>query len=378
MKPLPPPALSHLPTALEHLAGQGLLRRRPPADVLRGLVLCSNDYLGLAALASPTAPLGAGAARLVSGERPEHEALESALATWLGTERALAFSSGYAANVGTLSALAGAGDLLLSDKLNHASIIDGARLSRAEVLVYPHLDIEAVERVLRPLRGVRGRRAWVVTESYFSMDADSPDLAALRKLCDETGAALVVDEAHALGIFGPDGRGLCVAKGIVPDVLLGTLGKAFGASGAFVAGCEALIEWLWNRARSFVFSTGMSPVVADGARRNLERSIREPELRARALARAAELRAGLDRLGIRALGHGVIVPCVVGDARAAVRISRSLGEKGVFALPIRPPTVPEGTSRLRLTATAGHTSSDIERALTAIASSWEPAALSSP
>jgi 8-amino-7-oxononanoate synthase len=303
--------------------------------------------------------------------------LESALAAWLGTERVLAFSSGYAANVGSLSALAGAGDLLLSDKLNHASIIDGARLSRAEVLVYPHLDVEAVERALRPLRGAPGRRAWVVTESYFSMDADSPDLAALRSVCDEAGAALVVDEAHALGVFGPDGRGLCAEKGIVPDVLLGTLGKAFGASGAFVAGCEALIAWLWNRARSFVFSTGMSPVVADGARRNLERSIREPELRSRALARAAELRTGLDRLGIPTLGHGVIVPCVVGDARAAVRISKRLGDEGVFALAIRPPTVPEGTSRLRLTATAGHTSSHIERALTAIASSWEQAALSS-
>jgi 8-amino-7-oxononanoate synthase len=377
VKPSLTPALAHLDAALQHLQDEGLLRGRPPADSFGGLVLCSNDYLGLAAQPSPRAPLGAGASRLVSGERSEHEALERALATWLGTERALAFSSGYAANVGTLSALAGAGDLLLSDRLNHASIIDGARLSRAEIHVYPHLDVEAVRRALRAMRDSPRRRAWVVTESYFSMDADSPDLGALRSVCDEAGAALVVDEAHALGVFGPEGRGLCAENGVVPDVLLGTLGKAFGASGAFVAGCEALIAWLWNRARSFVFSTGMSPVVAAGARQNLELSIREPERRARALARAAELRSGVERLGIHALGHGVIVPCVVGDARAALRISAKLCEQGVFASAIRPPTVPEGTARLRLTATAGHTSRHIGRALSAIASSWESEVLSS-
>jgi 8-amino-7-oxononanoate synthase len=292
------------------------------------------------------------------------------LARWLGTDRALAFSSGYAANLGMLSALASPGDLILSDRLNHASLIDGARLSRAQVSVYPHLDVDAVRIALRSIVRTPGSRAWVVTESYFSMDADSPDLRALRSVCDEAGAALVVDEAHALGVFGPDGRGLCAEHGVVPDVLSGTLGKAFGASGAFVAGCESLVAWLWNRARSFVFSTAMSPAVAEGARRNLERSIREPELRARALARAAELRRGLLRSGISAIGHGVVVPCLVGDAKATVHLSARLEEQGIFALAIRPPTVPEGTSRLRLTATAAHTPSDIERALAILASSW--------
>jgi 8-amino-7-oxononanoate synthase len=366
-----PPGLAHLDADLARLDEQGLLRRPPLFGGGPLLVLCSNDYLGLASRTSPPVALGAGAARLVSGQRPEHDALERAVAGWLGAERALAFSSGYAANVGALSSLAGASDLLLSDKLNHASIIDGARLSRAEIFVYPHRDVDAVRRALRSCRGsAPERRVWVVTESYFSMDGDTPDLRALRGACDEAGAALVVDEAHALGVFGPDGRGLCAAEGVVPDVLVGTFGKALGASGAFVAGCEALIAWLWNRARSFVFSTGMSPGVAEGARLNLECSIREPELRAQAVARARELRAGLERLGIPALGHGVIVPCVIGDPRSALRVSARLAEEGILALAIRPPTVPEGTSRLRLTATAGHSSRDIERALAAIGSAW--------
>ena len=370
MKHPPPRALAHLDEALGRLEDQGLLRRPRTAASRPGLVLCSNDYLGLADGPCPPLALGAGASRLVSGQRLEHEALEGALARWLGTDRALAFSSGYAANLGMLSALASPGDLILSDRLNHASLIDGARLSRAQVSVYPHLDVDAVRIALRSIVRTPGSRAWVVTESYFSMDADSPDLRALRSVCDEAGAALVVDEAHALGVFGPDGRGLCAEHGVVPDVLSGTLGKAFGASGAFVAGCESLVAWLWNRARSFVFSTAMSPAVAEGARRNLERSIREPELRARALARAAELRRGLLRSGISAIGHGVVVPCLVGDAKATVHLSARLEEQGIFALAIRPPTVPEGTSRLRLTATAAHTPSDIERALAILASSW--------
>jgi len=374
-----PPALAFLAENLAKLEAQDLLRRRPPFPVEgSGVLLCSNDYLGLASTPAPAIALGAGAARLVSGERPEHDALERALASWLQVERALVFSSGYAANVGTLSALAGAGDVLLSDALNHASIIDGARLSRAEVVVYPHLDVDAVRTALSRAPGLAsGKRAWVVTESYFSMDADSPDLRALRAVCDEAGAALVVDEAHAVGVFGPDGRGLCAEEGVVPDVLVGTLGKAFGAAGAFVAGSEHLVAWLWNRARSFVFSTGISPAVAEGARRNLARSIAEPALRHRALARATELRSGLGRLGVEPRGHGVIVPWVVGDARAALRVATSLRESQVFAQAIRPPTVPEGTSRLRLTATAAHSEHDIEHALAAIARAWTPRAPSS-
>jgi 8-amino-7-oxononanoate synthase len=374
-----PAALAFLEEDLAHLEARGLLRSRPlrAGSTADGIVLCSNDYLGLADALSPPAPLGAGASRLVSGERSEHDRLEAALATWLGVERTLAFSSGYAANVGTLSALAGPGDLLLSDALNHASLIDGARLSRAEVAVYPHLDVGAVRALLREHPRAKRRRAWVVTESYFSMDADSPDLGELRGVCDEAGAALVVDEAHAIGVLGPEGRGLCAEAGVVPDVLIGTLGKALGASGAFVAGCEELVLWLWNRARSFVFSTGMSPVVAEGARLNLLRALAQPALRERALARAAELRSGLERLGIRPGGHGLIVPWVIGDAREALRVAANLRAEGVFVQAIRPPTVPEGTSRLRLTTTARHTASDIELVLRVIDSTWERRAPSS-
>jgi 8-amino-7-oxononanoate synthase len=262
----------------------------------------------------------------------------------------------------------------LSDALNHASLIDGARLSRAEVAVYPHLDVAAVRGCLAK---ASGRRAWVVTESYFSMDADSPDLEALRRACDDVGAGLIVDEAHALGVLGPEGRGVCAQNGVVPDVLIGTLGKAFGASGAFVAGCEDLVAWLWNRARSFVFSTGMSPAVAEGARNRVEVCRHDPALRERALARAGELRAGMRRLGIEPRGYGVIVPWVIGEARAALRVADELRQQGIFVQAIRPPTVPEGTSRLRLTATARHNSADVERALAALAKSWDPKATSS-
>jgi 8-amino-7-oxononanoate synthase len=364
-----PTALAFLADDLARLEQDGLLRRRPPTDLGRGIDFASNDYLGLAAEVAPRAALGAGASRLISGQRREHERLEEALADWLDQDRAVVFSSGYAANVGTLSALARAGDLLLSDALNHASLIDGARLSRAEVVVYPHLDLGAVQGALASARAESSgpqRRVWVVTESYFSMDADSPDLRELRALCDEARAALVVDEAHALGVFGPEGRGICAEQGVVPDVLIGTLSKALGASGAFVAGCEDLAEWLWNRARSFVFSTGMSPAVAEGARLNLLRSLRMPELRKTALTRATELRAGLERLGLPVRGHGMIVPWVLGDAGEALRIASNLREQGVFVQAIRPPTVPEKTCRLRLTTTARHAPNDIERALEAL------------
>jgi 8-amino-7-oxononanoate synthase len=380
----PPPALAFLGDALRRLEQSGLLRQRPPVLPEAGLVFCSNDYLGLASAGAgeggpfpgevSSAALGASASRLVCGEHGEHVALERALADWLQTDAALVFTSGYAANVGVLSALAGAEDVILSDALNHASIIDGARLARAEVVVYPHLDVDAVRAALAK---VAGRRAWVVTESYFSMDADSPDLRALRRVCDEAGAALVVDEAHALGVLGPEGRGVCAEAGVRPDVLVGTLGKAFGASGALVAGCDELVAWLWNRARSFVFSTGLSPAVAEGARRRLERSRREPGLREAALARAAQLRAGLRAMGIEPRGHGVIVPWVIGDPRVALRVARELRESGLFVQAIRPPTVPEGTSRLRLTVSAAHSEADVDHLLLALERAWTGSARSS-
>ena len=256
------------------------------------------------------------------------------------------------ANVGVLASLASPEDVILSDALNHASIIDGARLSRAEVVIYTHLDMDVVRRTLARVTGraSRGaRRVWVVTESYFSMDADSPDLGALRRACDEAGAGLIVDEAHALGVLGPEGRGVCAERGVTPDVLVGTFGKAFGAGGAFAAGCADLIAWLWNRARSFVFSTGLSPIVAEGARRHVELCRRDPSLRGRALACADELRKGMWALGLEPQGYGVIVPWIIGDAPRALRVAEDL----------------RGPRRLRASHSAAHGSRRVRHAAAA-------------
>ena len=379
--------LSHLAAQLEQLEREGLRRRTPEPIAPGALSFCSNDYLGLAARPAPAASSGAGASRLIAGERDEHRRLEHALATWLGTEDALLFASGYAANVGTLSALAGSGDLLVSDALNHASIIDGARLSRARVAVVPHNDPSAVARVLAERSEAR---AWVAVESYYSMDADGPDLRALRRVCDEHGAGLFVDEAHALGVIGPLGRGRCAEAGITADVLMGTLGKAFGGQGAFAAGRTVLRDWLWNRARSFVFSTGLAPVSAAAALRSLQDVLERPELAAHVSAMAARLRDGLMAVGAvplergpteasssdhpRLLGFGHVVPVLVGTSARALELAERLRSQGIAVHAIRPPTVPNGTARIRLTVTAQHGTADIDRAVAAYASATQSSA----
>jgi 8-amino-7-oxononanoate synthase len=287
--------------------------------------------------------------------------------------------------VGTLSALAGPRDLIVSDALNHASLIDGARLSRARVVVSPHNDTDAVARALDERTE---EQAWVVVESYFSMDADGPDLEALRRICDARSAALYVDEAHALGVLGPAGRGRCAEAGVVPDVLVGTLGKSFGSQGAFAAGRAVLRDWLWNRARSFVFSTGLAPVSAAAAVRSLQLVIEQPELFEGVRVRSARLRAGLASAGAttagadatrrvaaleehdapRLLGFGHIVPVVLGAPARALRWAEHMRGLGVHVLAIRPPTVPAGGARIRLTVTAQHSDADVDRAIEAFAS----------
>jgi len=378
-----PSPLAHLELALTRLAEDGL-RRTAPAPLPPGATtFCSNDYLGLASRPAPPAPTGAGASRLVTGEREEHRLLERALARWLGEDDALLFTSGYAANVGLLSALVGPEDLLVSDALNHASIIDGARLSRARVAVTPHLDLGAVDRALASRAA--GMRAWVVVESYYSMDADGPDLRRLGEICDARGAGLLVDEAHALGVEGPDGSGRAAAAGVRPDARVGTLGKALGGQGAFVAGRAVLRDWLWNRARPFVFSTGLAPVSAAAGLSALEHVVARPELRARVAHLAARLRAGLVEAGARALvslpagggdldaappivlGEGHVVPVVVGSAARALALAAHLRSRGILAHAIRPPTVPAGTARLRLTVTAAHEEADVDAAVAAFA-----------
>lgn len=321
---------------------------------IRLLDLCSNDYLGLGAEPLPPldVPASAAASRLVSGDLDVHAELEHDLATWLHAERTLLFTSGYAANVGVLQALGGPDTVLFSDALNHASIIDGCRLSRARTVVVPHRDLEALQRALA---AAPERRRVVVSDSHFSMDGDLAPVAALRALCDRHDALLVLDEAHALGVFGPEGRGVAAAAGVRPDLLVGTLGKALGAGGAFVATDTPLHDWLWNRARSLVFSTGLAPVLAGLARHQLPH-VRDG-LRTERLRHASEsFRAALFAAGVTPLAESVgpIVPVVLGTERRALDAAQRLRTGGLHVHPIRPPTVPVGTSRLRLTVRADH------------------------
>jgi 8-amino-7-oxononanoate synthase len=378
------PRPNDLPGLLRGLDEAGLLRT--PDDGLERwrlaeqfgsafLDLSSNDYLGLAADHVSRETLlstkGAGASRLIHGTRAEHLALEAELADWVGQECALLFSSGYAANVGALGALLAPDDQVFSDALNHASIIDGCRLSRAHVHVFPHRDLEALGRALEdaPPSGAR----WVVVESYFSMDGDGPDLVRLRALCDSFGAALYVDEAHSLGVFGPGGAGLCAATGVRPDVLLGALGKAVGSHGAFIAGSAELRTWLWNRARSFVFSTAPSPLAAAVSWEQVRRARGAETERAQVLELSRHLRAELARRDVSCLSDsfGPILGLVAGEAERAVIIAARLRSQGILVQAIRPPTVPRGTARLRITVSARHTAPQLTRAADQLAAALQ-------
>lgn len=334
----------------------------------------SNNYLGLAdhptlarAAIQATERHGtsAGASRLVLGTQSLHVELEQALAAFHHRPGALLFSSGYQANVGVLQALARAGDLIFSDALNHASIIDGCRLSRARTIVYPHLDIPALAQ---RLADHPAERRIVVTDSVFSMDGDRAPLAELAAVCREHDAVLMLDEAHATGALGPGGRGIAAEAGIVPDIHVGTLGKSFGSFGAYVAGERSLIELLANRARSFVFTTAPPPgvVAATLAAVHLLQSAEGDDLRLRLAAHIARFGHGLTQLGLLQPGAGAtpIFPIIIGDERRTMACSQRLFERGIHAQGIRPPTVPPGTSRLRFALMATHEPEDLERVLT--------------
>lgn len=335
------------------------------------LLLCSNDYLGLAghprvreaaAEAAMEWGAGAGASRLISGNMTPHRGLERRLAAFKGYEEALLFGSGYLANTGAIAALAGRGEVVFSDELNHASIIDGCRLSRAETFVYRHGDLE---HLARGLREAGGRGALIVTDGVFSMDGDVAPLEGLARLAREHGCRLMVDEAHATGAIGPGGRGAVAAAGLggKVDLLVGTLGKALGSYGAYVCGGGETIEYLLNAARPFVFSTAPPPPVLAAALAALELLQSEPERVERLRSNASVLREGLAAEGLAVAGDGTqIVPVAVGDAAPAMELSERLLERGVFAQGIRPPTVPEGSSRLRFAAMATHEPEDLRRA----------------
>ena len=352
-------------------------------DGRRVLCLASNNYLGLAAHpevvdaaaeAARRYGAGAGSARLITGGSVLHDELESRVAAFKGTEAALLFSSGYLANLGTVSALVGPGDAVFSDELNHASIIDGCRLSRADVIVYRHADVSHLEQQLAAWRRHAGadRRALVVTDSVFSMDGDVAPLPDIAAACDRHGAILMVDEAHGTGVVGPGGRGAVAAYGVDGrvGVVMGTLSKALGAAGGFIAGSAELCAYLRNRARSFIFDTALPPPTAAAALAALGVLEREPERPVRARRLAARLATGL-----RAAGYEVpepaaaVVPVLVGAPDAAMALSARLLDAGVLVTAIRPPSVPPGTSRLRATVMATHTDAEIDRAVAAFTAS---------
>jgi len=347
-------------------------------DGRRVILLASNNYLGLAAdlriveAAAEAARrwgAGAGSARLISGGVRLHDELETRLAAFKGTVSAVLFSSGYLANLGTISALVGRGDAIFSDELNHASIIDGARLSGAEVHIFRHADPAHLEELLETNRA--GRRL-VVTDAVFSMDGDLAPLPSLVDICERHNAILMVDEAHATGVVGPGGRGAIAAAGLegrVP-VVMGTLSKALGAAGGFIAGSAALISFLRNRARAFIFDTAPPPPVAAAALAALDVIAAEPWRADRARALARRLADGLARAGFRATDPAAaIVPVHVGEAEASLALSRALLAQNVLVPAIRPPSVPPGTARLRATVMATHTDDHIDAAIRAFAAS---------
>ena len=353
---------------LADLGSQGLLRRlRPPA----GIDLASNDYLGLAAhprvaqafAAAAGAGCGSTGSRLLRGHREAFSAVERRFAAFKGAERSLYFSSGYLANLAVLSTLPEAGDTVYSDALNHASLIDGLRLSRARRIVVPHGDAGALEERLAADTGT-GQR-FVVIESVYSMDGDLAPLADYAAVCRRRGAALVVDEAHAVGVYGDDGSGLIRAAGAAGGVLLSinTAGKALGAAGAFVAGPAWVIDYLEQRARTFVFSTAPPPAVAAAIEAALDIVAEEPGRRARLHARARFLRRKLEQAGFEqaAAGTSQIVPIVIGENRAAVELAQALQARGFDVRAIRPPSVPPGTARLRVAVNAGLAEEDLDR-----------------
>jgi 8-amino-7-oxononanoate synthase len=350
-----------LQTQIASLRQAGRWRSRPAARGPDVMVACSNDYLGYGGCLGQqwVGPAGACGSRLVVGDAPEHQRLEEQVARWTQQQAALVFSSGYAANVGTISALVAPEDLIVSDELNHASIIDGCRLSRASVLVVPHGDLAAMTQALqRP-----APRKWLITESYFSMDGLIANLAPIRQVADAAGALLIVDEAHACGVFGGCGAGVCEQMSVRADVVVGTFGKAIGVQGAFVASEAEAIDWLWNRARSFVFSTGMSPALCDAASRNVSRAQIDRVGRDRLWANAQRLRESLRiaNVPVVAGSSGPIIPVLVGDENRALACEQRLLDRGVFVRAIRPPTVPAGTARLRVTVSAVMTDAQLDR-----------------
>jgi glycine C-acetyltransferase/8-amino-7-oxononanoate synthase len=366
---------------LDDLREQGLYRRmrlvsgpQGPRVLLDGkpvLLLCSNNYLGLAdhprvreaaAEAAMRWGVGAGASRLVSGNMTVHRRLESELADFQSSEACLLFGSGYLANAGIISTLAREGDVVLSDSLNHASVVDGCRLAKARTFVYDHCDTEHLEYGLRE---AAGRAALIVTDGVFSMDGDVAPLPEIVELARNYDARVMVDDAHGTGALGPGGRGAVAAAGLEDevDVLVGTLGKSLGSYGAYVCCDSAMAEYLVNSARPLIFSTALPPPAVAGALAALDLLRSQPQRVDKLQRNARTLRDSLADQGLNADDSETqIVPLVIGDATEAMKACEKALKKGVFAQAIRPPTVPDGTSRLRLAVMASHTGAELRQA----------------
>lgn len=385
---MPRPAL--IERLARHAAARerkGLARRLRTIDHAQGpwlesggqrlLSFCSNDYLGLAQHPQIIAALkrvaddegvGSSSAHLISGHRAEHAALEDALAGWNGRERALLFSTGYMANLGAMQALLEPGDACVQDKLNHACLIDGAKLAGAELKRYPHADVVAAARQLaaRP-----DAAALLATDGVFSMDGDVAPLGALAALCRREGATFMVDDAHGLGVLGSSGGGSVEAAGLgareVP-VLMATLGKALGCAGAFVAGSAELIDGLIQQARPYIYTTAMPPALAAAASRAVELAQAESWRREKLTALIARFRRGAAELGLDLMPSiTAIQPLRLGTPQAALDAAAKLEQRGLLVTTIRPPTVPAGASRLRITLSAAHEEEHVDRLLDALA-----------
>ncbi len=370
-------------TSCHKLDERNLLRRLRVVDSYNGsritmnhremLLLCSNDYLGLAnhpalrqaALqAMERYGFGAGASRLVSGTSALHQALENRLALFKGTEAALVFNSGYAANTGIIPAIVGIGDLILSDSLNHASIVDGCRLSKAQVKVYPHKDSVQVEMLLK--NNLQARRKLIVTDGVFSMDGDIAPLPDLVYLSEKYGAILMVDDAHGTGVLGQTGKGTVEHFGLSGRVhiQMGTLGKALGSFGAYAAGSKELIDFLINSSRSFIYSTALPSSVCAASLAAIDVLEQEPERRERLWNNRNQFENGLRSIGISTgASETPIIPVIIGDSGRALKVAEKLFEYGIYATAIRPPTVPADAARIRTTVSAAHSDADIDSAL---------------
>lgn len=377
------PLFTPLAAELEQRRAQALYRSRRVVETAQGpelridgktvLNFCSNDYLGLANHPDVVAALrdgasrygvGSGAAHLVNGHSVEHHALEEELADFCGRERALLFSTGYMANTGTIAALCGRGDAVFADRLNHASLLDGAQLAGARLQRYAHADLAALDTKLADSTAAR---KLIVTDGVFSMDGDIAAGLALAECARRHGAWLMVDDAHGLGVVGATGRGTLEQFGLdaaaVP-ILVGTLGKAFGTFGAFVAGDATLIEYLIQTARSYIYTTALPPAVASATRASLRIVRDEPWRREHLRTLVRRFRDGAQRIGLTLMESATpIQPLLIGDTARAVELSEALYARGILISAIRPPTVPEGSARLRITFSAAHTEAQIDRLL---------------